>query len=149
MIESKRVTILSIAFLILLFVYANVFAQPPRLKGKYTNEFKEPKIAHAQNQLPSLKVRRMRGKLSLENEVPLNSIVSVWRIDGDKSKFLFSYLVGANGKFDFKKLKPGQYLLKTGTTDGYFNANYIEILLAPFDKDSSKEEIETDLEVGT
>lgn len=126
------------------------FSQVPKLKGKYTKKIKEPKSAHMINELIERKLKRVRGKLFIgENETPINSIISVYKITDNKSEFLFSYLVGADGKFDFKKLKEGTYYLKTGTTDGYFNQNNIKIILAPRDKDSLDEDLEIPLQVGT
>lgn len=77
------------------------------------------------------------------------SIISIYKLKGDKSKFLISYLVGADGKFDFKKLKSGTYYLMTGTIEGGFNQNSIKVILAPRDEDSSDEDLEIFLEVGT
>lgn len=125
-------------------------AQAPKSKGKYTKEIKTPKPAHMTNELVGGKFKKIRGILYIgESEVPLNSIISVYKIIGDKSKFIFSYLVGSDGKFDFKKLKAGTYLLMTGTTNGYFNQNNVKIILAPDDNDSSNEDLEISLEVGT
>lgn len=126
------------------------FSQAPNSEGKYTKEIKTPKVAHVTNELIGGKYKRIRGKLDIGKwEIPLNSIISVYKITDNHSEFLFSYFVGADGKFDFKKLKAGTYFLMTGTTDGGFNQNNIKIILAPKDKDSSEEEIEIPLQVGT
>lgn len=126
------------------------FSQAPNLKGKYSKKIMEPKSAHITNELIARKLKRIRGKLLIgENEIPINSIISVYKIANNKSEFLFSYLVGADGKFDFKRLKEGTYYLKTGTTDGYFNQNNVKIILAPRDKDSSSEDLEIPMQVGT
>lgn len=141
----------SFYILAVVFIFSSIcFSQVPKSKGKYTKEIKTPKIAHMTSELVGGKFRRLRGKLYIGKfEVPESSIISVYKITDNNSKFLFSYLVGADGKFDFKKLKAGTYFLMTGTTDGVFNQNNIKIILAPNDKDSSEEEIEIFLEVGT
>ena len=125
-------------------------AQAPKSRGKYIRNIKEPKCAHITNELNDVKVKRIRGKLFIgNNETPIGSIISVYKITNTESRFIFSYLVGKDGKFNFKQLKEGTYFLKTGTTNGYFNQNNIKILLAPKDKDSSEEELEIPLAVGT
>lgn len=135
---------------IILFLCFSNLAQTPKEKGKYTKKIKEPKIAHVLNEVDLGKVKTIRGKIFLgENDVPLNTIISVYKIMSDKSEFLFSFLVGANSEFDFKDLKAGSYVLKTGTTDGYFNRNDFKLLLTPNDKDASGEDLEIALEVGT
>jgi hypothetical protein len=149
MTKLKYYSTFHILAIILFLVFAN-FAQAPKSKGKYTKKIKEPKIAHMLNEIDLGKVKRVRGKVFLgENDVPLNTIISVYKIMSDKSEFLFSFLVGANGEFDFKDLKAGSYVLKTGTTDGYFNRNDFKLLLTPNDKDASGEDLEIALEVGT
>ncbi len=135
---------------VILFLCFGSFAQAPKTKGKYTKEIKEPVNAHILNEIDMGKVKRIRGKLYIgDHDIPINSIISVYKISNDKSEFLFSYLVGANGKFDFKKLKKGIYLLMTGTTDASFNQNNVKVILAPQDDDSSDEDLQIPMEVGT
>ncbi|MEZ5429420.1 MAG: hypothetical protein R2747_24465 [Pyrinomonadaceae bacterium] len=81
--------------------------------------------------------------------MPTGSIISIYKITDDKSVFIYSYLVGAKGEFDFKDLKDGTYFLKTGTTDGAFNQLDVKVILARKDKESSDEDLEIWLEAGT
>ncbi len=100
--------------------------------------------------MEKVKVTAIRGKLYFsDNQPPTSSIVSLYYIGKKESKFINSILVGSDGYFDFKKLKNGNYYLKTGTIDGGFNCVNIKILLAPDDKDSLVEDLEIPMEVGT
>ena len=125
-------------------------AQAPFRNGKITKEYREPSTAHMVNFWDAGKVRRIRGKLYCCKEgIPPESIVCLYRIVNDKKVFLFSYLVGESGRFNFNGLAKGIYLLKTGTLSPGFNSNDVRVTLAPKDKDSSSEELEISIDVGT
>lgn len=147
---SRALFLVFFAVFIAVGLDSSVRGQAPKRSGKYTSSILQPKTAHIQNDSDAGKVKRIRGKLYCCDEgIPSGAIISVYSIHDGEEKFLYSYLVGASGKFDFKDLKKGTYLLKTGTTDGYFNSLYVRVMLAPDDKDSSSDEIEIRLEVGT
>jgi len=127
-----------------------VLSQTPHVHGKITKKYREPLTAHAINESDAGKVRRIRGKLYCCDEgIPYGSIVCLYRIVNKKEVFLYSYLVGESGKFDFKGLAKGTYLLKTGSINHGFNSMNVIVTLAPQDKDSSSEDIEIRIEVGT
>lgn len=146
-----RTTIIFAFLLFILFLTnSSVFAQSPKSKGKYTKKIKSPVCAHIRNEWDEGKVKRIRGKLvGADQTMPTGSIISIYKITDDKSVFIYSYLVGAKGEFDFKDLKDGTYFLKTGTTDGAFNQLDVKVILARKDKESSDEDLEIWLEAGT
>jgi hypothetical protein len=146
-----RLTFIFIATISLSAAWAS--GQSPEKNGKVTKKYREPVTAHIQNARDVGKVRRIRGRLYLlcceKDDAPAGAIISVHEVVDGKEQFKFSYLVGADGRFDFKGLKNGIYVLKTGTTNGYFNSLYVTVELAPEDNGSSSEEMEITLEVGT
>lgn len=128
----------------------STMAQAPKSRGKYTTEFTQPKTAHVQNFVDEGKRRRLRGKLICCDEgIPQGAIISIYAIEAGREKFIYSYLVGSTGRFEFKGLRDGEYLLKTGTVEGYFNSLYVKVFLASKDPKSSKEDLTIPMEVGT
>ena len=132
---------------------ASAVGQSPEKGGKFTNVYTEPVTAHVRNSSDAGKVQRIRGRLFLgcceKDDFPTGAIISVYEVVDGEEHFKFSYLVGADGRFNFKSLKKGSYILKTGTISGGFNSLYVKVELAPKDKASSSEDIEITLEVGT
>ncbi len=93
----------SLVLIVTLFSVAGVFAQAPKSKGKYTHEYTEPKTAHVQNSTDAGKVMKIRGKLYCCKEgIPYGAIISLYKVIDGKERFVYSYLVGANGRFDFR-----------------------------------------------
>lgn len=127
--------------------------QSPEKNGKFTKEFDGPKTAHINNSSDLGKRKRIRGRFrglaSDKAPVPDGSIISVYAVNEEKEMFLFSYLLGANGRFYFKGLKAGTYILKTGTISEGFNSEDLKVELAPKDRDADGDDIEVYLEVGT
>ncbi len=150
--KSFCLTVLVVIFVS--FTYFEASAQSPQAKGMYTREYTGPVTAHIQNNSDAGRVRRIRGRffnpfVQGMKEAPNGAIVSLFKLSGGKEKFIYSFLVGASGRFDFKGLKKGIYLLKTGTTTGGFNSEYVKVVLAPRDKRSSSKEIKIYWEIGT
>lgn len=127
--------------------------QSPEKNGKFTKEFDGPTTAHGNGYTELGKRKRIRGRfqsLAFDDlPMPEGTIISVYSVTGEKETFLFSYLVGANGRFYFKNLKPGVYLLKTGTIDGGFNSEDLKVELAPKDRDAKGDDIIVALAIGT
>lgn len=126
-------------------------AQSPEKKGIYTLDVKSPVNAHIANTVNIGRVKKVRGRIMAPDAgwAPIKTVISVYVIDFSSSRFLFSFFVGAKGKFSFPELLPGTYLLKTGTTDGYYNQVDFELVLAPKDKTSSDKDLNLRMEVGT
>ena len=145
-----KVSFLPSLLLLLVGFSSTAFSQALLRHGKITKEFREPATAHVVNSWDAGKVRRIRGRLyCCEEGIPPESIVCLYRIVNDKELFLYSYLVGESGEFNFRGLAKGIYLLKTGTLSRGFNSNDVRVTLAPQDKNSSSEDIEISIDVGT
>ncbi len=139
----------------IIFVIVSVFACCAGLiqgqkKGYKTKKYAAPRCAHIKNFSFEGKIKRVKGRLALGSQpFSYEGIVALYKIIGEKEIFLQSYLTSDDGKFEFKSLKPGIYLLKTGTIGPGFNCRDVKVILAPDDKDSSSEDLEIQVELGT
>lgn len=141
---------LTLFFVIVLAVVGSAKTAFGQIKGYTTKKYTAARCAHMINVTDMGKVKRIQGLLFVGNDEPLfQGIVAVYKITDGKNVFIKSYVTGDDGRFKFRDLKEGSYLLKTGSIGDGFNCLEVNIMLVPKDKDSSDEDLKIRVQIGT
>ena len=154
----------------LLLTLAGLFALVQPLQAQ-CRKVSDQEFAHGANEFVQLQdrtMKRIRGQVFLPNlalkdgkeqakdvivelyDYPVTSTgIEIHQVPNAKPR-LTACLTGNNGKFSFKGLKPGRYLLRAGTRErNQFNHIHIVITLDPKSEETSKENLEIILTPGT
>lgn len=112
------------------------------------NGYKDVPCAHIKSTISKGKYKQLKGKVNDNNgESILSAIVSLHQITENEAKFIGSQEVDYKGRFCFKNLPKGKYVLKVGAKN--FNCFDVELEIDKKDKNALNEELIIELPIGT